>query len=132
MRNEPNWLAWEQIEQLNLRIVTDSNEPFGVLSPNALKSAPTRPIELWYREDQDDLAVLAVRLMMAIAWAHPFIQGNKRTGFIAADIFLDANGWLLDIPDFDDIGQEITDAVAEPELEGDLVEIFRRNLIEMA
>lgn len=73
---------------------------------------------------------MAVRLMMAVVWAHPFEQGNKRTGFAAAEIFLDANGWLLDIPDFEDIADLIIDAAEDDSLEVELVEIFRRNLIE--
>lgn len=78
-----------------------------------------------------DIAALAVRLMMAVVWAHPFEQGNKRTGFAAAEIFLDANGWILDIPDFEDIAEEIILAAEDHSLEGDLAELFRRNLIEM-
>ena len=70
--------------------------------------------------------------MMAVVWAHPFEQGNKRTGFAAAEIFLDANGWLLDIPDFEDIAEEIIAAAEDHSLEDDLAELFRRNLIEMA
>nr|ART39567.1 J439 [uncultured bacterium] len=70
--------------------------------------------------------------MMAVAWAHPFQQGNKRAGFIGATIFLESNGWLLDIPDFEDIAAEIIAAVENRDLENDLVELFRRNLIEMA
>jgi hypothetical protein len=45
---------------------------------------------------------------------------------------LDANGWLLDIPDFEDIAEEIIAAAEDRSLEEDLAELFRRNLIEMA
>jgi prophage maintenance system killer protein len=78
------------------------------------------------------IAALAVRLMMAVVWAHPFEQENKRTGFAAAEIFCDANGWILDIPDFENIAEFIIDAAEHPELEEELVELFRRNLIEAA
>ena len=67
---------------------------------------------------------LSVRLMMAVAWAHPFEQGNKRTGFIAAYIFLDANGWLLDIPDFEEIAEQIKAAIDDPSLEDELADLF--------
>jgi death on curing protein len=130
LANEPDWLTAEHLEQLNLRIVTDSGEPFGVLKKHELASAPDRPRQLFHYEEVEDIAALAVRLMMAVVWAHPFEQGNKRTGFAAADIFLDANGWLLDIPDFEDIADEIIGAASDPSLEADLVELFRRNLIE--
>ena len=132
MASEPDWLTAEHLEQLNLRIVTDAGEPFGILKPHELASAPTRPRQLYHYEEVEDISALAVRLMMAVVWAHPFEQGNKRTGFMAAEIFLDANGWLLDIPDFEDIADLIIEAATDHILEDDLVELFRRNLIEMA
>jgi death on curing protein len=130
LASEPEWLTVEQLEYLNLRIVTASEEPHGVLKPHELASAPSRPRQLFHYEGIEDIAVLAVRLMMSVVWAHPFEQGNKRTGFAAAEIFLDANGWLLDIPDFDDIADLIVEAASDHTLEDELVEIFRRNLIE--
>lgn len=132
MASEPTWLGADQLEEINLAIVEASGEPFGVLKPHELASAPTRPRQLFHYEDVEDIAVLSVRLMMAVVWAHPFEQGNKRTGFAAAVIFLDANGWLLDIPDFEDIADEIIAAAEDQSLEDDLAEIFRRNLIETA
>ena len=132
MASEPLWLTAEHLEELNHRIVSDSGEPFGILKPHELASAPTRPRQLYHYDEVEDLAVLAVRLMMAIVWAHPFEQGNKRTGFAAAEIFLDANGWLLDIPDFEDIAEMIIEATEDKSLEDELVELFRRNLIELA
>ncbi len=132
MVSEPEWLTADDLERLNHRIVEESGEPFGVLKPHELNSAPARPRQLFHYEDVTDVAALAVRLMMAVVWAHPFEQGNKRTGFAAAEIFLDANGWLLDIPDFEDIAEEIIAAAEDHSLEDDLAELFRRNLIEMA
>lgn len=129
---EPEWLTAEHLERLNYRIVEGSGEPFGILKPHELKSAPFRPRQLYHYDSIDDIAALAVRLMMAVVWAHPFEQGNKRTGFAAAEIFLDANGWLLDIPDFEDIADEIIEAAFDQSLEEELVELFRRNLIETA
>lgn len=132
MGSEPDWLTAADLERLNFRIVTGSGEPFGVLKPHELNSAPARPRQLFHYDEVEDIAALAVRLMMAVVWAHPFEQGNKRTGFAAAEIFLDANGWLLDIPDFEDIADEIIGASEDHSMEDELVEIFRRNLIETA
>ena len=131
MAPEPEWLTAEDLERLNLRIVEGSAEPFGVLKPHELKSAPSRPRQLFHYDEVEDVAALAVRLMMAVVWAHPFEQGNKRTGFAAAEIFLDANGWLLDIDDFEDVAELIIAAAEDQSLEGELVTHFRENLIEM-
>ena len=128
---EPEWLTAEHLERLNQRIVEDSGEPFGILKRHQLLSAPMRPRQMFYYDQVEDIAALAVRLMMAVVWAHPFEQGNKRTGFAAAEIFLEANGWLLDIPDYDDIAEQVIEAASDDSLEGELVELFRQSLIEM-
>ncbi len=51
-----------------------------------------RPQNLWSYGDPDVLN-LAVSYMEGIARAHAFEQGNKRTGFDAGFVFLNANGW---------------------------------------
>ena len=38
---------------------------------------------------------LAAAYAFGIMQNHPFIDGNKRTGFLAAYIFLALNGWKL-------------------------------------
>jgi death on curing protein len=50
-----------------------------------------RATPLHYGEEH--IVVLAVRLLAAIAQAHAFEQGNKRTAFAAARLFLRANGY---------------------------------------
>lgn len=69
------------------------------------------------------------RLLLAIACAHAFQQGNKCTGFIAAEIFLDANGWLLNM-DGEDIADEIVAAIEDASLEPALAALFREHMIE--
>ena len=66
----------------------------GVRDPGLLASALARPRHLAECGEPD-----AFTLAAAYAWGlvrnHPFIDGNKRTGFLAAYIFLDSNGWEL-------------------------------------
>lgn len=62
----------------------------------------------------EDVVVLAVRLLFAIAESHAFVQGNKRTGFVAAVMFLEANGWRLDPSlDSDELGDAIVDVLCD-------------------
>lgn len=58
-----------------------------------------RPQHLWVYESPDAVS-LAVSYMQGIAMAHAFEQGNKRTGFDAGFVFLNANGWDIH-PDAD-------------------------------
>ena len=69
----------------------------GLRDPGLLASALARPVNLW-SYGETDLFVLAAAHAEAIARNHPFVDGNKRTGFMTADVFLARNGWVLSAP----------------------------------
>ena len=48
-----------------------------------------------------DVAALAACQGVGLAKNHPFIDGNKRTAFVAVELFLLLNGWELTAPDTD-------------------------------
>ncbi|WP_026283007.1 type II toxin-antitoxin system death-on-curing family toxin [Rhizobium sp. 2MFCol3.1] len=92
MRSEPIWLPAEIIVRINLANTIDTGENHALLFPDRLEGALMRPRNLWAYEEPDAL-MLAVSYMQGIAMAHAFEQGNKRTGFDAGFLFLNANGW---------------------------------------
>lgn len=47
---------------------------------------------------------LAAAYAYGIISNHPFVDGNKRTGFLAAYVFLDLHGWLLAAPEAEAVG----------------------------
>lgn len=112
MRSETRWLSPGEIVEINRLTVAATGEPHGLIKPNELESAAARPSAFWTYEEEDNIAVLAVRLLVGIARNHPFEQGNKRTAFIAAIQFLLTNGWRLDIEDAEEAAALI-EAVVE-------------------
>lgn len=48
-----------------------------------------------------DACTLAAAYGYGIARNHAFIEGNKRTAFVAVELFLRLNGWELAAPDAD-------------------------------
>ena len=44
---------------------------------------------------------LAAAYCYRIAKNHPFIDGNKRTGFILMAVFLELNGYSFDVPEME-------------------------------
>jgi death-on-curing protein len=44
---------------------------------------------------------------------HPFVDGNKRTGFLAAYVFLDLNGWELTATEADAVAAVMALAAGE-------------------
>jgi death-on-curing protein len=63
----------------------------GVRDPGALESALFRPQTGYY----EDIVAEAAALLESLAINHPFVDGNKRIAFAAADVFLRINGWRL-------------------------------------
>ena len=63
----------------------------GIRDPGALESAIFRPMTGYYQDAISEAAAL----MESLAINHPFIDGNKRIAFAAADVFLGINGWRL-------------------------------------
>ena len=68
----------------------------GIRDENALEAALARPQQKAHYEPDSDLATLAAAYAFGLAKAHPFNDGNKRTAFLSAVIFLGLNGKDLD------------------------------------
>ena len=66
----------------------------GVRDAGLLQSALARPLNL-VAYGAPDAATLAAAYGFGIARNHPFIDGNKRTAFVCAELFLALNGFSL-------------------------------------
>ena len=66
----------------------------GLRDEGLLQSALNRPRQLSAYGQPDDHA-LAAAYAAGIVQNHPFGDGNKRTGFLLAAVFLEVNGWSL-------------------------------------
>jgi death-on-curing protein len=64
----------------------------GVRDPGLLDSALARPLDL-FADGTPTAFDLAASYAYGIVQDHPFIDGNKRTGFTLALVFLELNGW---------------------------------------
>lgn len=72
----------------------------GVRDAGLLDSALGKPQQLNnYGEPPPDAAALAASYGYGISRNHTFIDGNKRTGYVAAELFLRLNGWRLNADD---------------------------------
>lgn len=64
----------------------------GLRDPGALEAALFRPQTGYYA----DIVGEAAALLESLAVNHPFVDGNKRVAFAAADVFLRINGYRVD------------------------------------
>jgi len=71
----------------------------GVRDLGLLESALTQPRAVFGGQTlHRDLFEMAAAYLFHVVMNHPFIDGNKRTGAVAALVFLDINGLELDAP----------------------------------
>jgi death-on-curing protein len=92
--NEPIWLSKELMLALHDRLLAEFGGLAGVRDEGFLDSALNKPKNL-FACDKPALHDLAATYAFAIIRNHPFLDGNKRVGFIAAAIFLATNGFEL-------------------------------------
>jgi len=88
---EPAWLETEAILRLHLEQLEEHGGGLGVRDEGLLDSAMSRARNR-YVYGETDVVVLATAYASGIVGNHPFIDGNKRTGFIAMALFLEVNG----------------------------------------
>ncbi|KAB2729739.1 type II toxin-antitoxin system death-on-curing family toxin [Brucella intermedia] len=67
----------------------------GIRDSGLLDSALARPLQKEAYGDPD-IFDLAAAYLFGILKNHPFVDGNKRTGLAAADLFLYFNGYSLE------------------------------------
>lgn len=93
-RLEPEWLSLDIALAVHDRQLAEHGGPTGVRDQSMLESALARPLNQW-TYGEDDLCALAAAYAYGIARNHPFTDGNKRTAWVFARLFLMLNGQAL-------------------------------------
>jgi death-on-curing protein len=86
--------------------------PSGLRDGGLLESALARPQQI-ATYGQPDVAALAAAYGFGLARNHPFVDGNKRTAFIAIELFLALNGHELRASDLDCVSTMLALAAGE-------------------
>jgi len=73
------------------RIITEYGGLKGIRDLKLLDSAMVQP-QLLYHYKKSDIYELAAAYCFSIIKNHPFVDGNKSTGLLAALVFLEKNG----------------------------------------
>jgi death-on-curing protein len=84
------WIASDVAAAVHERQLAEHGGPSGLRDPGALESALARPKNLAAYGDPD-AASLAAAYAFGIARNHAFIDGNKRSAWVIARLFLSAN-----------------------------------------
>ena len=92
------WLRWEAVLAFHDVSLARFGGESGIRDEGLLESALARPRMLAHYEPGAGVHRLAACYAVGLAKNHPFIDGNKRTAFLAAYVFLRDNGWRITAP----------------------------------
>lgn len=123
---EPRWLPKGPILAVHERQLAEHGGARGVRDEGLLESALARPQNL-FAYGQSDAAALAGAYAFGMARNHPFIDGNKRTAFVACELFLAANGYELAASDEECLAMMLALAASEID-EAELAAWLRENV----
>lgn len=96
----PKWLPEWLVYEVHDNQIAEHGGASGVREAGLLESALARPLNA-FAYGVEDILDLAALYPAGVLKNHPFVDGNKRTGFILSELFLNANGWSLDATDDD-------------------------------
>lgn len=92
------WLTRELLLAVHDEQIAEHGGASGIRDMGLLESAIARPLNR-AGYGGADLAEIGALYALAIARNHPFVDGNKRTAFVALETFLILNGLALTADD---------------------------------
>jgi death-on-curing protein len=123
---EWRWVAAEVVYAIHDRQLAEHGGLDGIRDRGAVESALARPVNAAAYGDPD-AATLAAAYASGLARNHGFADGNKRTAWVVARLFLADNGLHLTFDPMDAV--RIMEGVAAGKVsEPELAEWFRRGL----
>jgi death-on-curing protein len=111
-----------RLHEIQLRVFGGSA---GIRDRGGLEAAAARPQMTFGGDDlYPDLAAKAAALMHSLVMNHPFVDGNKRVGAMAAELFLAANGHALEADD--EALADLTFAITRGEVPAEALAVWIR------
>lgn len=109
---EPVWLDLGDCLAFQGELLSWLGGAAGVRDQGLLESALARPQQPFAYEEPS-LYELGASYAFGIVKNHPFVDGNKRAGFLAAALFLEINGESFAAPEEDVVTQTLALAAGE-------------------
>ena len=110
---KPVWIDERDALALHNRLLALHGGAGGLRDRGLLQSALSRPQQQYAYAEAADIIDMATAYTAGILRNHPFLDGNKRTAFIVAAIFLEMNGWRFGASEDDAAVQILALAVGE-------------------
>lgn len=94
------WLSRNDVLAIHDEQLAEHGGAPGIRDAGLLESALGRPLNRAGHGDAD-IAELAAFYALAVIRTHPFVGGNKRTGYVMLETFLELNGATFPVSDAD-------------------------------
>ena len=98
---EPVWIDERDALALHDRLLALHGGAVGLRDDGLLKSALARPQQHFAYAESPDIVDMAAAYTWGIVRNHPFVDGNKRTGFVVGILFLELNGYRFNASEGD-------------------------------
>ena len=92
------WLRIDRVLAIHARQIAEHGGDDGIRDHGLLESALARPENIAAYVPAADIAQLAAAYAFGLIKNHPFIDGNKRTGYVVMETFIIRNGRRLTAP----------------------------------
>jgi death-on-curing protein len=90
---EPIWIEERDTLTIHERLLALHGGASGLRDKALLSSALARPRQHLAYADNVDIISMSAAYTSGIVGNHPFVDGNKRTGFVIGVLFLELNGY---------------------------------------
>jgi len=94
------WIDAAVVQAIHEEQLAEHGGSAGLRDAGLLESALARPLHL-ASYGKPDVAACAAAYGYGLSRNHPFVDGNKRTAFVTAELFMFLNGYALEAADAD-------------------------------
>ena len=92
-REEPLWIETRDVLAIHDRHLAFHGGAVGLRDSGLLESALARPRHHYAYSESPSIIEMGALYTAGIVRNHPFVDGNKRTGFVVGVLFLELNGF---------------------------------------
>lgn len=126
--SDPVWLDREDCLAMHEKLIERFGGLQGIRDEGLLDSALNKPLHV-FNYGKPTIFELAASYALGIVKNHPFLDGNKRTGFVAAALFIEANGFSFQATEEEAVLETLALAAGE-RAEADYAGWLARNSVE--
>jgi death-on-curing protein len=94
-KKDPLWIKERDVFAIHDRLLALYGGATGLRDLGLLQSALARPQQHYAYADTSDIVEMAALYTAGIVRNHPFVDGNKRTGFVIGILFLELHGFTF-------------------------------------